>query len=199
MSKFSNALAASFGRQKEILLHARRMFAGESISAFDAVVIVVMLMLLTAAQKLLWAVQTRTPTSALDVLQPMFLAVLLGWGGMSSLTYYVGRAAKHLPNFTQIVILMGAAGLPLVISTGVSVLVTLACVVLGVKDNLETWQWVHTITGTTGLLFSWPGYFSALAMEKGAEIKRTSALLISLVLVIFLVVGSLLPLFVKLS
>ncbi len=196
-SRFGEVLGASFRRQKGILLHARGMFGGTEIRALDAGMIVAGLMLLTAAQKLLFAAQTRAPVTFLDVLQPLFLAVLLGWGGLSSIAYYAGRAVKRFPDFTRIVVLMGAAALPLALATLTSVLITLACLILGVKGSVATWQLVHTLIAAVGLIFGWPGYFSALAIESGGQIKRTGALLISLVLLAVLAIGFALPYIIK--
>jgi len=74
------------------------------------------------------------------------------------------------------------------------VLITLACVILGVSNNLSTWEWVHTGIGILGLILGWPGYFSALAIQTGAKIKRGTALLISLAILLILALGSVLPL-----
>jgi len=195
--KFLNLLAASFNRLKDILLHARQMYEGEKITQFDAVLVVVLLMLLTILQRLLWALQANFPVSAMDVLQPVFLAVLLGWGGLSTLIYYVGRLAKHQPDFVRIAVLAGAAGLPLMLSTLLSVLITLVCLILGVSGNLDTWQMVHNMIGWIGIVLGWPGYLGSLALQMGAMIKKTSALIISLVLVLLLLLGTYLPVLIK--
>ena len=195
--KFLNALTASFGRLKNILLHARQMYEGEKITQFDAVLVVVLLMLFTILQKLLWAVQANFPVTAMDVLQPVFLAVLLGWGGLSTLIYYVGRLAKHQPDFVKIAVFAGAAGLPLMLGTLLSVLIILGCLILGIKGNLDNWQLVHNIIGWIGIVLGWPGYLGSLALQMGAMIKKTSALMISLVLVLLLFLGTWLPVWIK--
>lgn len=195
--KFLNPLSASFTRLKNILLHARQMYEGEKITQFDAVLVVGLLMLLTILQKVLWAVQANFPVSAIDVLQPVFLAVLLGWGGLSTLIYYVARLAKHQPDFVRIAVLTGAAGLPLMLTTLLSVLITLTCLILGVIGNLDSWQLVHNLIGWIGIILGWPGYLGSMALQMGAMIKKTSALAISLVLVLLLLLGTWLPVWLK--
>lgn len=193
LARFANSLADSFIRLRELLFHPAKEFQSGSIRQLDAVIVILLLMLLTVLQKVLWSAQSRIPTSAGEVIQQVLLAVLLGWGGLSSLFYFIAKWAKKEPDFTRITVLVAAAGLPLVVTTLFSTLIIAFCLVLGIHGSAEPWQQVHQVLGWAGLVLGWPGWFSAMALHAGGKIHWRTAMIISGALLAFLVAGSILP------
>lgn len=197
LERVVNNLADSFTRLRELVFHPMQEFQSGSIRQLDAAVVILVLMLLTALQKVLWAVQTGIPTSTGAVIQQVLLAVLLGWGGLSSLFYFIAKLAKKEPDFTRITVLVAAAGLPLVVTTFLSVLVIAICLVLGIRGSGEPWQQVQQVLGWAGLVLGWPGWFSAMALNTGGKIQWRIAMIISGALLAFLIAGSILPVFLQ--
>lgn len=188
-------LAGVRERLMDLLLHPRRRYESDGVHQADTLVVILLLMLLTALQEVLWAAQSHVPVSAAEVIRQVFLGVLLGWGGLSSLFYFIGRLVKKTPDFTRLAVLVGAAGLPLVVTTLISVLLTTLCLLFGIEGNVESWLLVHTIIGWVGLVLGWPGWFSAMALRAGLNLKWHSALIICGVLLGFLIAGSIFPLY----
>ena len=193
ISRSGAGLTASLRTLGKVLQHPRRVFESGSLKASDAVMVVVMLMLLTALQDVLWAAQSRDSITTGQVIQQVFLGVLLGWGGLSSLFYFIGRATRKAPDFTRLAVLVGVAGLPLLLTTLISVVITTICLIFGVTDNVETWLQVHTVLSWVGFALGWPGWFSGLALHVGIGYQYRTALIICSALFILFLAGSYLP------
>lgn len=196
-SQFFHSLGDAFNRLKMLLIHPRFMYESDSIRQLDAAIVILLLILLTGLQKILWAAQSHIPIGGYEIIRQVFLGVLLGWGGLSSLFYFIGRLTKKEPDFIRLAVWVAAAGLPLVITTFVSVVVMGFCLVLNIGGNIDTWQQVHNVIGWIGLVLGWPGWFSALALRRGLDLKWRSALIICGVLLAFLVAGTLLPVLIQ--
>jgi len=142
-------------RLMDLLLHPRRRYESDGVHQADTLVVILLLMLLTALQAVLWSAQSHVPVSAAEVIRQVFLGVLLGWGGLSSLFYFIGRLVKKTPDFTRLAVLVGAAGLPLVVTTLISVLLTTLCLLLGSKEMWSPGCWC--IPSLAGWGWCWVG------------------------------------------
>jgi hypothetical protein len=190
-------LSASFTAAQQdlvhVLQHPLRTYESGILNALDAVLVVVILILLTALQDVLWAAQSQDAITAGQVIQQVFLGVLLGWGGLSSLFYFIGRLARKVPDFTRLAVLVGVAGMPLLLTTLVSVAITAICLILGITGNVGTWLQVHTVLSWVGFALGWPGWFSAMALHVALEFKYRTAMIICGALLIMLLASSYLP------
>ncbi len=165
----------------------------EKFSLLDGGFTVFLLFLLTIIQKILWRVLTKEALTFSSIAAPVFLACCIGWGGLTSLFYGIGRLRKSEMNFYQIAGYTGVAALPLIITTLFSIILIILEFIFKSPPGSGVWLQMQNILGWIGVALGWPGYFSGLALHASTGMKKTSAMIIALVLTLLFMIGWWLP------
>lgn len=193
MNKVTSQLRAYFPKMVRILRRPLQGMEQEPIQLWDGLTTVLLLILITIIQKLLWTGLTRSTQSFGEQLFSVLLAAAIGWGGLSLLFYFIGRLRKTNPEFSRVAAYTGVAALPLIITTCISILIIGAEFLFATHSEAEGWSQIQTLLGWVGIALGWPGYFSGLALHLSTGIKKSSAMIIALVMTIFFLLGWWLP------
>lgn len=193
MKSFINSLGSYLKRMSRILSNPIQGMENEPLQFPDGLTTVLILFAATILQKILWNVLLGEAIAPWNAAASVFLACAIGWGGLSSLFYGIGRLRKSKADYSQITAYTGVAALPLILTTCLSILVIGAEFLFVQHPQAEIWMKVHNVIGWTGMALGWPGYFSGLALHSSVGMKKTSALIIALVLLILFMLGWWMP------
>lgn len=193
MIRWFGQLTSSIKRFPQILFHPATYFPSAQYPLLDSVVVISLLFLVTLFQKLLWIDPSKTNVTFGWVIEQAAVNSLFVWSVFTSIFYAILAIFKKTTALTEIFGRAGSVGLPLAISTFLSVISLLFVRIIHLPLNMPVWLTAQNILSWLGLAMSWPGLFGYFLLYHGYKLKRTWAALIPGLLFILFITGWILP------
>jgi hypothetical protein len=184
----------SLKRLRSIFRNPGSYFADPEVSMLDGAVVILALFLVTFLQKLVWADPSTQAIAPLEALKEAAINSLMVWSLFSVFFFALGRIFKKYPNLMKICGMVGAAGVPVVITTFISALSWLAGSFIDLDPILPQWLFLQNGLTWLGLALSWPGLFGYHLLYDGLKISRVWSILLTVTAFAIIVAGKLLPL-----
>jgi hypothetical protein len=183
----------SFKRLGSIFRNPGGYFADPEVSILDGAIVILALFLVTFLQKLVWADPSAQAIAPLEALKQAAINSLMVWSLFSVFFFALGRIFRKGPNLMKICGLVGAAGIPVVMTTLLSGLSWLAASFINLRPILAQWLFVQNGLSWLGLALSWTGLFGYYLLYDGLKVSRVWSILLTVSAFAILVVGKLLP------
>ncbi|MEA5079807.1 MAG: hypothetical protein VB013_14655 [Anaerolineaceae bacterium] len=192
---FMAPLSLAFKRLPQLLRHPRRYFSETAPAFMDGLLVIFALFLATLVQKLLLVKTGASLSIYLWALEEAAVNSLLVWSIFMALFSFVLAFTRQPINYASLAGQVGAAGIPLVVTTLISAVLGLIALLAPSISQRVFWAPLHTLLAWVGLVLSWPGLFGYFLLREAYKMKQLWAVLIPGAALIVMLLASVLPLF----
>ena len=147
-------------------------FTNPEASILDGALVILALLLVTFLQKLVWVEPSMHASSTFAALEQAVVNSLLVWALYCVFFFALAGMFRKNQNPIRLCGLVGAAGLPVVITTFISGLSWLAVSLFGLTPILSQWLFWQNGLSWLGLAFAWPGLFGYFLLYNGLKFSR---------------------------
>jgi hypothetical protein len=162
----------SLKRLASLFTHPREYFAGQDISILDGFIVIILLFLATFFQKLVWVGPGSPAVSPLPALGQAAINSFMVWSLYCIFFFAVAGIFRKSTNIVKLSGMVGAAGLPLVISTLLSGLSWWVVSLANLTPNIAQWLFIQNGLSWLGLVLSWPGLLGFFLLRDGLKLPK---------------------------
>jgi hypothetical protein len=174
-----NHLKASLRRLRGSLFHPGSYFADPEVTIWDGVIVVFVLFLVSFWQKLVWVDPGFAPINLWAALEKAAVNSLLIWCLFCVFFFAISGFFHRGINLARLSGMVGAAGLPVVLTTLLSALSWTVASILGRDTGTWLWLMLQNMLSYLGLALSWPGLFGFFLFQYGLKLSRMWAIALS--------------------
>lgn len=166
-------------------------FTNPEASILDGALVVLALFLVTFLQKLVWLDPSLPASSTFSALEQAIVNSLLVWALYCVFFFALAGIFRKNQNPIKLCGLVGAAGLPIVITTLISGLSWLAASFFDLTPILPQWLFWQNGLSWLGLAFAWPGLFGYFLLYDGLKFSRFWSIFFVTAAFVILIIGKL--------
>jgi hypothetical protein len=191
--KWTHQLGASLKRLPKIIFSPKTYFSMAEPVWLDGFVVIFLLFLLTWIQKLVWVETSGIPLSLGAAAKEAALNTLLAWSMFCAVFAVIVVVFKKGTTLLIFLGALGSAGLPLVVTTLVSILSWLVGASMGIAVNAAPWLLAQNILGWLGIALSWPGWMGYHLLKHKFNLSTLWSIVLPGLMLIVLILAWVIP------
>jgi hypothetical protein len=186
-------MVSIFKRLTRLFTHPEAYFSDREVTIWDGVVVMVGLFAASFVQKLVWVEAGSQALSPLEALKQAAINSLLIWSLFCVFYFAIAGVFRRSVNLARLSGWVGAAGLPVVVTTCISAISWLIAGAFDLTPIYSAWMVLQTGLSWLGLALSWAGLFGYFLLKNSLQLRKLWSVLLPLIVFLFLVAGQVLP------